>query len=296
MLTRCRSTSPFAAAFTLVELVVVIAIISILIALLLPAIQKVREAAARIGCTNNLKQIGIAIQSYHGANNQLPPAWVAPGHQPGWGWGTFLLPHVEQDALYGLINPNVNSFGTPGIFTTAAQIPGGRSQVPLRVFRCPSDPGPNLNPERGNHALSNYRGVRGPYTSFVFVENYDGGGIFLQNGKLRFSDVTDGTSNTLAVGEMMYEGGSGKTACIWAGMRGIDATGDTWPSDVTWFVDEDAAQVNGPSEWAFSSHHPGGVLFVFVDGSVRLFRNGGDTNMLRFLAGRNDGVIVNPDF
>lgn len=296
MLTNCRSARPFAAAFTLVELLVVLAIIAILIALLLPAIQKARESAARISCSNNLKQIGIAIQGYHGANNHLPPAWVAPGNQPGWGWPTFLLPYIEQESLYGIINPDVNRFGTPGGFTTAAQIPGGRSQVPLRVYRCPSDPGPVLNPERGNHALSNYRGVRGPYTNYVFIEDFDEGGVFLQNGKLRFSDVTDGTSNTLAVGEIIYEGGSGKSACLWAGMRGVDSTGDTWPSDVAWFLDGDDAQVNGPSEWAFSSHHPGGVLFVFVDGSVRFFRNGGDTHTLRFLAGRNDGVIVNPDF
>jgi prepilin-type processing-associated H-X9-DG protein len=296
MLTGSRSARSFATAFTLIDLLVSIAIIAILIALLLPAIQQAREAASRTSCSNNLKQIGTAIHNYHGAHNQFPPAWVAPGKQPGWGWPTFLLPYVEQDALYELINPDVNPFGPPGGFTTAAQIPGGRSQVPLHVYRCPSDTGPPLNPERGNHGLSNYRGVRGPYTSYDFFEDYDWGGIFLQNGKLRFSDVTDGTSNTLAVGEVIYEGDSGKTACIWAGMRGTDATGETWPSDVTWFIDADAEQVNGPSEWAFSSRHPGGVLFVFVDGSVRFFHNGGDTNMLRYLAGRNDGVIVTPDF
>jgi len=284
------------AAFTLIELLVVIAIIAILIGLLLPAVQKVREAAARAKCENNLHQIIVAAQNYHSDFKHFPPAYKTypnyAGIGPGWAWSALLLPYVEQVALYKSAGVDTDILG--GDYTSA--VANNWTQQPLSVFRCPSDTGPDLNPLRKNFAMSNYRAICGANANGLFYINFDFGGVMYQNSRVRISDITDGSSNTLFVGECKYDEVNGQKAAIWAVMSGYDsAAGSIYISDVMWWLDNSTAWVNGTAPQAFSSRHHGGVYFVFCDGSVRFFYDGANPNLV-FMAGRNDGVVLTPDF
>ncbi len=303
------------AAFTLIELLVVIAIIAVLIELLLPAVQKVREAAARIKCGNNLKQLVIGMHNYHSANGSFPPGFNTPTpfvntyptyFNAAWSWSSLLLPYVELDNVSRQMLVAENTmFGAPGGVGSVescfpANIPGQLSTTKISLFRCPADTGPDQNPIRNGHGMSNYRGVAGPYTYPYISVNQDFGGIFWQNSRIKVTAIGDGSSNTLCIGECKYDELSGQTACIWAGMGGWNppgaSSGSVRISDVMWYVDNASAQVNGTAPQAFSSRHPNGAQFAFCDGSVRLFRNGTDPNIIRFLAGRDDGIVVPNDF
>ena len=219
------SQSRMARGFTLIELLVVIAIISVLIALLLPAVQSAREAARRIQCVNNLKQMGLAIHNYHDAQGQFPCAYLTlegvlvPGNVmgppdpltddtgPGWAWGSLLLPYMEQAPLAASLNFNLPCWFpevTTGTRTTIA------------VYLCPSvnvdetpfDVKDGNNPPKtlATFARSNYTANAGgpePWASVPPMPDYDvyADGPFYRNSKITISSITDGLSNTVFLGE-----------------------------------------------------------------------------------------------
>ncbi|HET6574825.1 MAG TPA: DUF1559 domain-containing protein [Fimbriiglobus sp.] len=216
---------PRRSAFTLIELLVVIAIIAILIGLLLPAVQKVREAAARLQCQNNLKQLGLAVHNYHDANSQFPAAWTyeppAPPTKPTavmWSWGFAVLPYVEQDNLYKQFNPNLFLYTDPNKTVVSTH---------LKVFQCPSTPNqnrlyqfpvpsgvlPGVPAGTLQASASDYTAVSGILgRGWDIIVGPPSGGdrhgalrpyapVPGSNNRVTIPAITDGTSNTILVAE-----------------------------------------------------------------------------------------------
>ncbi len=190
-------------AFTLIELLVVIAIIAVLIGLLLPAVQKVREAANRMKCQNNLKQIGLALHNYHDSNRMFPPSGTKSpsGTSAGDGYSihVFLLPFIEQENLFKTIDFSFAVGDTNGNT-------GPRALV-IPTFQCPSDPMKQLpagwggNNYRANNGVSIVNGYGGSDDKGVNAKMPPPDGGFFTNSKYRMGDITDGTSNTAAFSE-----------------------------------------------------------------------------------------------
>jgi len=256
-------------AFTLVELLVVIAIIGVLVALLLPAVQAAREAARRMQCTNNLKQLGLAAHNYHSALGCFPPGFMVVGTSGttpgGWAWGVFLMPFIEQSPLRDKLSPTKYTLEQVVNDPTLVLM----LQTDLSVFRCPSSLiGPlrtHLGAPNPKVASANYTCCRGFYsftgTTHLTKRN---NGVFYGESATRIQDVTDGTSNTFALGERTSFGDDLNNDARWPSWCGPGGGGamNTVSSAV-------AQNVNSTSQAAFSSQHPGGAVFCFVDGSAR---------------------------
>jgi prepilin-type N-terminal cleavage/methylation domain-containing protein/prepilin-type processing-associated H-X9-DG protein len=259
------------AAFTLIELLVVIAIIAILIGLLLPAVQKVREAAARLRCKNNLKQIGLALHNYHDRSGRLPPGYASAvagnGTEtgPGWGWATHLLPDLEQDNVLRQIDLNA------GIGSAAV-----RTQ-PLKVFLCPSDAEVGTFTTAGAPvavAHANYVGVFG--TNEVESSPGAGNGTFFRNSRVKFGDITDGLSSTYVVGERS----SDIALATWTGAvpgAAVPLRRDPSQAEGNFFLvlGRGDHRPNAPESHIddFYSRHAQGLNCLFADGSVHSIGN-----------------------
>jgi prepilin-type N-terminal cleavage/methylation domain-containing protein/prepilin-type processing-associated H-X9-DG protein len=305
-------------AFTLIELLVVIAIIAVLIGLLLPAVQKVREAAARSTCQNHLKQMALALHGFHDANNVFPPGLGALKDRAGvsWtqyrvptnprnlrvrSWMTFLLPYVEQDALQKRLplRPSDPALSAQLNIPTYSDndSPSGAS---LTVYTCPSDPrgratytgSPLLNGTYANAGGTFYAAVGG-VDSANLAEWPNAFGILYWRSHTRMTDVADGTSNTLLIGERPPDPEAAYG--WWHSADTID-----WQVDYDWEFDTVQYMNNSDySPWDFNysatpptpcprvsffqpgnyqnycdfahfwSHHTGGANFALADGSVR---------------------------
>lgn len=283
-------------AFTLIELLVVIAIIAVLIALLLPAVQQAREAARRSQCKNNLKQIGIAFHNYHDAHGVLPPGYIDNDplanvtNQNMLGWGTFILPFVDQGPLFNLIGQSgacAASWPTVSDMTTSSStVPTPYAKTVLQTFLCPTDPGSGINTKVHSYGKSNYTGVGGSgYRSSSPTAHPTG--TFYDNSRVSLRDVTDGSSNTAMVGERGSAGS--KYGTIWVGN----------PSDGEYYT-QCAVMDNSvyysinelPGSWNFSSSHTGGAHFLFGDGSVHFLSDSLDLATYANLGAIADGKVV----
>jgi len=294
-------------AFTLVELLVVIAIIGVLVALLLPAVQAAREAARRMSCTNNLKQLGLGMHNHHGAFQELPP-----GVQAAWGhsWSLHVLPFIEQQALYDVCP---TPFNDSGAWTgTDARSLGLQSLATTAVpaFRCPSSPMDDreANDVNGlaNRATSNYLACAGGDAE---TDNNGATGMDTSNGMFlasrynvtnpakpkRFASVKDGLSQTVMIAEAEYllDSNKGCNICdrfLFYHMNADSSNGSDFSESLgSTFYPMNSKEVDTTArEISFASSHPGGINACLGDGSVRFVAETIDINVWR-AAGSRDG-------
>jgi prepilin-type N-terminal cleavage/methylation domain-containing protein len=288
------------AGFTLIELLVVIAIIAILIGLLLPAVQKVREAANRSQCINNLKQLGLACHNYHGTVGAFPYL-RSGGGQNRHTWALLLLPYIEQDNVFNVYKSTITGVnqtdGYNNHTSTDPQIVEAR-QAQVKTFFCPSRRSlPSLSPVTTGSSVT---GVPSDYAACAGDTRDTSTGPTTGAFKLvsanhttaltRIADITDGTSNTLLIGEKHIQIGSINDpitdGMIYSGSEQqtyYRVAGDSWPLAISPTV---------AANYQFGSWHTGVCQFVFADGSVHGLPNSTPGAILALLANRSDGQVI----
>ena len=312
----------FRPGFSLLELLVVIAILAILISLLLAGVQKIRESANRLRCTNNLKQVSLACHSFNDAENRLPysywgtfggVAYGAGRDSRAWSWLAVLLPHLEEPNLHALT-------GLPRRLLSDSDA----AARPVRVFLCPSDGSASLSPRSDAGNLfgfpvgnTSYKGVAGAnwgddYDQFQALkgpiptdwrnagtngysdgQNFGDGLLYRTNlGRpVALGQIRDGASNTLLIGEDVPEQNSW---CAWPYANTAHGTCAIPPN----VRRPNSSVPYPPGNWentsGFRSRHPGGLNFAFADGSVRFIRDNIDLPLYRALATQAGGEVASP--
>ena len=294
--------------FTLIELLVVITIIGVLLGLLIPAVQSAREAARRTSCTNNLKQIGVALQSFHAQNGRFPPA--APLHEresdASVSWRVMILPFMEEQPIYQEIAPLPDG--------------GAKSWGPqlwaINLYICPSAPPPVNN---GTALVeAHYAAVAGAYRGDDRIDLEDSfcgdiytNGIFYPDSRTSIAEITDGTSHTLAVGERLYNFLDWMTVATYEGKPPTEICTEA-AKNVRFPINADQnvygyykydfrAPAGAPrtmllNDLFFASQHPGGAQFCLADGSVQFLSETINFTLFQDLATKDGEEVVEHAF
>lgn len=273
-----RTARGYQKAFTLIELLVVIAIIGLLVALILPAVQSAREAARRTACHNNLKQLALALHSYHEQKNVLPSGSYVIGPSfvtlSGWGWGAMLLPFVDQGPLYNTLDFHIG---------TAVDANRSKITTSFPLWKCPSDPAESLiDVEISGHA-----------NALVSTGHYAGVTSMLSAmSNTRFRDVTDGLSQTLMVGERIHQPRTSSSLAFTSSWIGMIAEADIYVFNSIPYVAANALHPINKGTDSFSSRHSGGTQFALGDGSVRFISSQIDKDIYTALGSAAGGDSV----
>lgn len=294
--------------FTLIELLVVIAIIATLIGLLLPAVQKSRDAASRMNCQGQLKQIGLAALNYHDTAKAFPPGYTSSFDSngtdlgPGWGWNAYLLPYMEEQSLFNKINFSLS---------IEAPVHATVRTTSMKLLLCPSVVAPKSFPVGAKAPTGALTSTICDLPSSSYTGNFgvsepgvDGEGIFYRNSKISLTDITDGTSHTLLAGERSSKYSETTWIGSVTGSKFSTPTGSLLGFEIiepaNFVLSHVGEMVNGaatPLEINnFSSNHSGVVNYLFADGHVKSLSSSVDYKTLKALATRDGGEAVSGDY